>query len=352
MKPEFGRHSTCSSNRASAYRSAAVTLLIGCAPPAATSIAESQPVEKSLRSERRIVIARAGIAPVTNRLVAGVSRRSAVRRRGDSSLADEPAVMWKKSFKDGCSNPRPRSSMAWSTSAGSTATFTGLDLATARQKWQFHSELGFQGAGGRARRAGLHRRRRRQFRLPGRGHGEAEMGACRPTPRSTPAPTSIRDNVLIGSQDGSLYALDAKTGKQWKYTIDNMIQCSPTIVEDRVFIAGCDSKLAHHRTSRPGERVGSRSTSRIPRARRRRPWATWSISARRAPGSSASIGARRKLLGLRAAKKKSAVSVFGRGVRTACWSLAGAIGCSWPGRRQRGRAVDISHPAECRRVRP
>ena len=38
--------------------------------------------------------------------------------------------------------------------------------------------------------------------------------------------------------------LNAKTGEQvWKYSIDNMIQCSPTIVEDRVFLAGCDSIL-------------------------------------------------------------------------------------------------------------
>ena len=29
----------------------------------------------------------------------------------------------------------------------------------------------------------------------------------------------------------------------WKHTIDDQIRCSPTIVEDRVFLAGCDGKL-------------------------------------------------------------------------------------------------------------
>ena len=50
--------------------------------------------------------------------------------------------------------------------------------------------------------------------------------------------------MLFTSQDGGFYCLDPADGKlAWKYTIDNMIQCSPTIVENRGFLAGCDGKL-------------------------------------------------------------------------------------------------------------
>jgi outer membrane protein assembly factor BamB len=50
--------------------------------------------------------------------------------------------------------------------------------------------------------------------------------------------------VLFGSQDSKLYALDAKTGKlNWKHGIADQIRCFPTIVGDRLFLAGCDGKL-------------------------------------------------------------------------------------------------------------
>src|SRR3970282_491872 len=52
------------------------------------------------------------------------------------------------------------------------------------------------------------------------------------------------DKVLVGSQDGSLYCLNAAAGEPvWKYSIDNMIQCAPTVMENRCFLAGCDGKL-------------------------------------------------------------------------------------------------------------
>jgi outer membrane protein assembly factor BamB len=50
--------------------------------------------------------------------------------------------------------------------------------------------------------------------------------------------------VLFGSQDATLYCLNAKTGELvWKYTAGDQIRCSPTIVGDRAFVAGCDGKL-------------------------------------------------------------------------------------------------------------
>ncbi|MGD9646336.1 MAG: PQQ-binding-like beta-propeller repeat protein, partial [Pirellulales bacterium] len=53
-----------------------------------------------------------------------------------------------------------------------------------------------------------------------------------------------RDRVIFGSQDATLYCLNAITGTEiWRYSIADQIRCFPTIVDDRAFIAGCDSKL-------------------------------------------------------------------------------------------------------------
>ena len=52
------------------------------------------------------------------------------------------------------------------------------------------------------------------------------------------------DNVIFGSQDAKLYCLDQKTGKLvWEHEIDDQIRCSPSIVENRAFVAGCDGVL-------------------------------------------------------------------------------------------------------------
>ncbi|HMO15088.1 MAG TPA: PQQ-binding-like beta-propeller repeat protein [Pirellulaceae bacterium] len=52
------------------------------------------------------------------------------------------------------------------------------------------------------------------------------------------------DNVLFGSQDGTLYCLNARSGEEiWKYEAKDQIRCSPTIVGEQVFLAGCDSQL-------------------------------------------------------------------------------------------------------------
>ena len=52
------------------------------------------------------------------------------------------------------------------------------------------------------------------------------------------------ENVLFGSQDATLYCLNAKSGGLvWKHEIDDQIRCTPTIVEGRCFVAGCDGKL-------------------------------------------------------------------------------------------------------------
>jgi outer membrane protein assembly factor BamB len=54
-----------------------------------------------------------------------------------------------------------------------------------------------------------------------------------------------------------LYCLNAKSGKlTWKYEIADQIRCTPTVVEDRAFVAGCDGQL-HIIDLTKGESVGS-----------------------------------------------------------------------------------------------
>lgn len=53
-----------------------------------------------------------------------------------------------------------------------------------------------------------------------------------------------QDKVLFGSQDSNLYCLNRKSGELvWKFAINDQIRCSPTIVENRAFVAGCDGQL-------------------------------------------------------------------------------------------------------------
>lgn len=56
--------------------------------------------------------------------------------------------------------------------------------------------------------------------------------------------TFYDDNVLYGSQDATLYCLDRISGKLiWKLEVQDQIRCSPTVVNDRCFVAGCDGNL-------------------------------------------------------------------------------------------------------------
>ncbi len=49
---------------------------------------------------------------------------------------------------------------------------------------------------------------------------------------------------MIGSQDATLYSLNALTGQVvWQLMLQDQIRCSPTIVDGRAFVAGCDGEL-------------------------------------------------------------------------------------------------------------
>lgn len=57
-------------------------------------------------------------------------------------------------------------------------------------------------------------------------------------------PELAEDATLVGSQDGYLYCLAISDGKMlWKYQNPDQIRCFPTVIGDRIFVAGCDGAL-------------------------------------------------------------------------------------------------------------
>jgi outer membrane protein assembly factor BamB len=56
-----------------------------------------------------------------------------------------------------------------------------------------------------------------------------------------PAAPGTDDLVLIGSYDGHLYGLDARTGKvRWKVLTNGQVHATPAVLDGLAFVAGCD----------------------------------------------------------------------------------------------------------------
>jgi eukaryotic-like serine/threonine-protein kinase len=62
------------------------------------------------------------------------------------------------------------------------------------------------------------------------------------SPPRTPARGGASDVVLIGSYDGHLYALEARTGRlRWKVLTKGQVHATPAVQDGLAFIAGCDA---------------------------------------------------------------------------------------------------------------
>ena len=58
------------------------------------------------------------------------------------------------------------------------------------------------------------------------------------------APVVTSDTVYFGTQDGTVYAVDAETGDQrWQWHTGNSVWASPTVIDGAVFIASGDGKV-------------------------------------------------------------------------------------------------------------
>ena len=120
----------------------------------------------------------------------------------------------------------------------------------------------------RSRRRGLRRRHRWPVSIAWTPPTASRAGRSRREAEIDAGPNFYKDNVLFGSQDATLYCLNADKGELvWKYTIEDQIRCSPTVVENRCFVAGCDGKL-HIIDLDKGKAVGQRADRQRPPAAR------------------------------------------------------------------------------------
>ena len=168
-----------------------------------------------------------------------------------SSLPEKLELLWKFPTKDG--------GFTGSAAIVGGVVYVGsldgnlyaIDLKTGEQKWSVKTELGFTSSpavrDGRVYigdsdgkfyclSAGLPTAEARA--VSGKLEWAYDCGG-----EINSSANFYQDKILVGSQDATLYCL-TKSGKlAWKYSISDQIRCTPTVVENRAFLAGCDGKL-------------------------------------------------------------------------------------------------------------
>lgn len=160
-----------------------------------------------------------------------------------TKLPDKPAVIWKKTFKDGGFEATAAIVDGMIYVGSFDGNLYALSIATGEEKWKFHTELGFKAAPAVRDGAIFIGDVDGKFYALDAASGKEKWSVGSGAEINAGA-NFYRDKVLFTSQDGGFYCLNPGDGKLvWKYTIDNMIQCSPTVVENRGFLAGCDGKL-------------------------------------------------------------------------------------------------------------
>ncbi|HEV3341994.1 MAG TPA: PQQ-binding-like beta-propeller repeat protein [Pirellulales bacterium] len=159
-----------------------------------------------------------------------------------TKLPDKPVVLWKKTYKNGGFEGTAAIVGGMVYVGSFDGNLYALDLADGGEKWKFHTELGFKAAP--AVRDGtiyIGDVDGKFYAIDAR-HG-TEIWSTTSGAEINAGANFYRDKILFTSQDGGFYCLSPDGKLVWKYTIDNMIQCSPTVVENRGFLAGCDGKL-------------------------------------------------------------------------------------------------------------
>ncbi len=121
--------------------------------------------------------------------------------------------------------------------------FYVLNLEDGKEKWRYHTELGFS-----ARRpstmAAYSSAMPTASSTVSRPPPANRCGPPRQTPRSTPGRTSTRTRCSSVPRTPRSIATKRPADKLvWKYAIGDQIRCSPTIVDGKAFLAGCDAKL-------------------------------------------------------------------------------------------------------------
>jgi len=80
--------------------------------------------------------------------------------------------------------------------------------------------------------------------------------------RSESSPLLHNGRLFFGTEDGTLYALDARSGKQdWTYRAGGAIKGSPTLSDDGVLYFGAYGGTVHAVRARDGKRIWSKSAA-------------------------------------------------------------------------------------------
>ncbi len=175
-------------------------------------------------------------------LMRGDAAGSGVAQEG---LPEKLKVLWRYRVKKGAFSSTAVIDQGTVYLGDLDGTFFALDLNSGKEKWQFKTDSSFSASAavgdGKIYSGDIDGRLYCLDATSGKLVWKfvTESGA-----EISSSPNFYKENVVIGSQDGTLYALDAKSGDvSWEYTIDDQIRCSPTIIGNRTFLAGCDSKL-------------------------------------------------------------------------------------------------------------
>jgi len=160
-----------------------------------------------------------------------------------STLPENPRLLWKRNFEYGMFESTPAIVEGVVYIGSYDGNFYALRLEDGKEIWHFPTELGFNAP------AAVYQGRVYVGDTEGRFFClDAKTGeplCAHETQAEINAAANIyEDSVIFGSQDASLYRLRLETLELvWKFTIDDMIQCAPTVIGNKGFIAGCDGRL-------------------------------------------------------------------------------------------------------------
>ena len=166
-----------------------------------------------------------------------------------SSLPEKPELLWKFEVDNGAFEGTAAIVNGVAYIGDLDGSVFALELSTGKKQWEYETDSGFIAS------AAVQDDLLYIGDYDGRVH-------CLDTAKGTlqwlyetdaeidSSVNFYQGNVLVGSQDATLYCLKARVAPErkkgelvWKHAIEDQIRCSPTIVDDRCFVAGCDGKL-------------------------------------------------------------------------------------------------------------
>jgi outer membrane protein assembly factor BamB len=130
-----------------------------------------------------------------------------------------------------------------------------LDLSTGKPKWEYKNSIGFiASVGAKNGKYYLGDIEGNFFCIDGEGKEVWKFMAQASIDSSA---NFFGENVLFTSQDSNFYCLRADNGELvWQVSAGDQLRSTPTIAQDRAFVAGCDG-LLHIIDLKAGAEVGS-----------------------------------------------------------------------------------------------